>query len=298
MSTSNAKVIAIIQDNRLILKTIDIPQQQQQHAIVSTPTGNTVTSTNNSTTTSTCSNSSNSSSTTDTLASIQPKQEINDPIEYHQPQASQKLSIYQILDATQIQQINESILQAHKETWPYLKEKCKKLKQLYNQQTHVQSQHIKQRQMQMQLEQYFSNGLMGFFGETKFLEFFNQLIENTVLFAKIVPYFMDMHESDRIAMLKSCVFEIICVRHMLLFDQNCKLFLPLYELYITKEYLVQKFPDYVAFIGSLFDFHNIFFELFDLNDMEIAIFCSFLLFNTGLCFTFWFFSLQVSYNGH
>jgi hypothetical protein len=220
---------------------------------------------------------------------LQPKQELSDILDYHQHhtqnqhQLHQKLSIYQILDANQIQQINESILQAHKETWPYLKEKCKKLKQLYNQQTIAQPQHVRQRQMHIHFEQYFANGLIGFFSETKFLEFFNQLIENTVLFAKIVPYFMDMHESDRIAMLKSCVFEIICVRHMSLFDQNSKIFLPLYELYISKEYLIQKFPDYVAFIGSLFDFNTIFFELFDLNDMEIAIFCSFLLFNTGWC---------------
>ncbi len=39
------------------------------------------------------------------------------------------------------------------------------------------------------------------------------LIEKSVLFAKNVPYFMNINETDRITLLKSCVFEIILVKH-------------------------------------------------------------------------------------
>ena len=132
-------------------------------------------------------------------------------------------SSYTLPELSQINSTNELILGAHKDTWPYLKEKCKKLKSQY---------YLKKN---ASLEQLFNKGLLQLLKDTKFLEFFNSLIENTVLFAKIVPYFMEMHETDRITLLKSSVFEIICIRHSQLFDlANNKLILQLFEAYLSK----------------------------------------------------------------
>jgi hypothetical protein len=178
-------------------------------------------------------------------------------------------SSYTTLELTQISHMNDLILSAHKDTWPYLKDKCKKFKTQYN---------IKRNPV---VEQLFNRGLLQLLKDTKFLDYFNSLIENTVLFAKIVPYFMEMHETDRITLLKSSVFEIICIRHSQLFDLiNNKFILPLYETHLNKEFLIQKLPECKTFIELLFDFINEF-SLIDLNDSEIAVFCSFLLFNTG-----------------
>jgi hypothetical protein len=183
-------------------------------------------------------------------------------------------SSYTLPELSQINQTNELILGAHKDTWPYLKDKSKKLKTQFN---------IKKNSS---LEQFFNKGLLQLLKETKFLEYFNSLIENTVLFAKIVPYFMEMHETDRITLLKSSVFEIICIRHSQLFDLiNNKFILPLYEANLSKEFLIQKLPECKTFIELLFDFINEFSQL-DLSDLEIAVFCSFLLFNTGLFLVF------------
>lgn len=60
-------------------------------------------------------------------------------------------------------------------------------------------------------------GLVHVLAHTRLLEHINLLIEQTVLFAKNVPYFMNIHEPDRIALLKSCVFDVICVRHAVFF---------------------------------------------------------------------------------
>ena len=178
-------------------------------------------------------------------------------------------SSYTLPELSQINHTNELILGAHKDTWLYLKEKSKKLKSQFNMKKNLS------------LEQLFHRGLLQMLKETKFLESFNSLIENTVLFAKIVPYFMEMHESDRIALLKSSVFEIICIRHSQLFDLvNNKFILPMYEANLSKDFLIQKLPECKTFIELLFDFMNEFSQL-DLSDLEIAVFCSFLLFNTG-----------------
>lgn len=60
-------------------------------------------------------------------------------------------------------------------------------------------------------------GLITLLTQTRLLDHINMLIEQAVLFAKNVPYFMNIHESDRIALLKSCVFDVICVRHATFF---------------------------------------------------------------------------------
>lgn len=60
-------------------------------------------------------------------------------------------------------------------------------------------------------------GLIALLTQTRLLDHINMLIEQAVLFAKNVPYFMNIHESDRIALLKSCVFDVICVRHATFF---------------------------------------------------------------------------------
>lgn len=60
-------------------------------------------------------------------------------------------------------------------------------------------------------------GLVTLLTHTRLLEHINMLIEQTVLFAKNVPYFMNIHEPDRIALLKTCVFDVICVRHSIFF---------------------------------------------------------------------------------
>jgi len=109
------------------------------------------------------------------------------------------------------------------------------------------------------------------------LEFFNSLIENTVLFAKIVPYFMEMHEADRITLLKSCVFEIICIRHAALV-KHARFYVPVFECYVTRETLGERLPECKTFIDLLFDFCADF-SVVELTDAEIAIFCAYLLFN-------------------
>jgi len=70
------------------------------------------------------------------------------------------------------------------------------------------------------LSSKFECGLLKVLKETDFLDYFNNLIESAVLFAKNVPYFMSIHESDRITLLKACVFEIILVRHAVCYSSK------------------------------------------------------------------------------
>jgi hypothetical protein len=64
-------------------------------------------------------------------------------------------------------------------------------------------------------------GLPTILQETQLLDYFNSLIESAVLFAKSVPYFMSIHETDRIALLKSSVFEMLVVRHARCYSSSC-----------------------------------------------------------------------------
>lgn len=80
------------------------------------------------------------------------------------------------------------------------------------------SQHSSNHQQQSDiLRAILQRGLVTLLTHTRLLEHINMLIEQTVLFAKNVPYFMNIHEPDRIALLKTCVFDVICVRHSVFF---------------------------------------------------------------------------------
>jgi hypothetical protein len=264
------QVIAIIQDNKLIFKAIDLPTSSTDTPSTSPSkliqiNPNIITNGN-------------------TLIEVQPKTEQTQPTTPQQQQQHQQQQheqqqqqieedktngTYTVLELAQLNQINEAILQAHNETWLFTKDKCKKFKNVFALRPNVI------------LESLFSKGLMGVLRETKFLDFFNSLIESTVLFAKNVPYFMEMHEQDRITLLKSCVFEIIVIRHSNFYDkQTLKFILPHYESFLSKDFLILKLPDCKLLIEILFDFYNEF-CMFDLNDSELAIFSSFLLFNAG-----------------
>lgn len=257
------QVIAIIQDNKLIFKAIDIPTSSSNDSPSTSPSKliqinpNIITNGN-------------------TLIEVQPKieqiQQTTPQQEEQQPEIQQDKTsngTYTVLELSQLNQINEAILQAHNETWLFSKDKCKKFKNVFVLRPNVV------------LENQFSQGLMYVLRETKFLDFFNSLIESTVLFAKNVPYFMEMHEQDRITLLKSCVFEIIVIRHSNFYDkQTQKFILPHYESFLSKDFLILKLPDCKLLIEILFDFYNEF-CMFDLNDSELAIFSSYLLFNAG-----------------
>jgi hypothetical protein len=180
----------------------------------------------------------------------------------------------------------------------------------------------------IQLNAKFGMGLQSMLVESKFLEHMNTLIESTVLFAKNVPFFMNVHETDRITLLKSCVFEIICVMHAQFYVDaandsdklnnlgknssshgtsehsssitqalatlaDCalatsasttvyteKFIVPLCDLIASKEWLCDVFPMLKDFIFFLFDFFH-HFSLMQLNEVEIAIFCSYLLFSSS-----------------
>ena len=201
-----------------------------------------------------------------------------------------------MLDSSQLTSIIEAIIQAHADTNvtypnrpPILGDFmcCKNQPELLN---------------------LFNRGLLSILNETKFLEYFNALIENAVLFAKNVPYFMNIHETDRITLLKSCVFEIICVRHAQCYSNALHdsptglatlaacavaastntilnnsfdlLYIPQNDTWATPTWLSDKLPQLKHFIYLLFDFYR-YFSTMNLDDNEIAMFSSYLLFNSG-----------------
>lgn len=179
----------------------------------------------------------------------------------------------------------------------------------------------------------FQHGLLSVLKETKFLEHFNNLIECAVLFAKNVPYFMNIHETDRISLLKSCVFEIILVRHATCFSSSYSpqltannqtdslgtlaavaaastssvteliqksrimktldsdsvnqhffesifFWLPACEMWMSYKWLCEKISDLERFMQLLIDFYQCFATM-ELGERELAMFCAYLLFNSG-----------------
>ena len=124
----------------------------------------------------------------------------------------------------------------------------------------------------------------------------NALIENTVLFAKNIPYFMNVNETDRILLLKESAFEIICVRHACYFiniannqnDFNNYTFMfPIFNALIKYELISNKMPQLASFVKILFEFYAQF-NLIQLNQTELALFCSYLIFNSSKYFCFLF----------
>lgn len=222
-------------------------------------------------------------------------------------------SIYSMLDANQLKNIVEAIVQAHKETNFFFNTKLDS--------NDLTSLNFTQSPLMTHL---FDRGLVSVLNETKFLDHFNNLIENAVLFAKNVPYFMNIHETDRIALLKACVFEIICVRHAVYFSSTTRddesrgttdlatlaacavasaasnqfnsslentttmlnsstkssdLFF-LSDTWTSCDYLCAKLPQLKNFIQLLTDFYQCY-STMNLDETETALFCSYLLFNTG-----------------
>ena len=128
---------------------------------------------------------------------------------------------------------------------------------------------------------------------------------------------MNIHDTDRITLLKSCIFEIICVRYAFCYHnaasklnedesrtdlatlaacavaasssinsllgsskQNDMFMIPICNTWIKCEWICEHLPQLKNFFLILFDFYRCFTAL-NLNESEVAIFCSYLLFNTG-----------------
>lgn len=156
-----------------------------------------------------------------------------------------------------------------------------------------------------QLTHLISHGLINVLKSSNFLDHVNLLIENTVLFAKNVPFFMTINEADRIVLLKSSVFEIICLRHSIFYKYSCslsslatladcalahdgndsslvesKFFLPFLNCWITCDWLGEKLDDAKKFLNLLFEFY-FYLNSISLSELELSIFCAYLLFDPG-----------------
>jgi hypothetical protein len=137
---------------------------------------------------------------------------------------------------------------------------------------------------------YFNKGLKSILTETRFLDHINTLIENTVMFAKNIPHFMHVNETDRILLLKESVFEIICIRHACYFiksneSDDYTFLLPVFNVLIKYELICNKIPELANFIKVLFEFYA-YFNLVQLDHTELALFCSFLIFNSSIFFLY------------
>ena len=192
-------------------------------------------------------------------------------------QTSHKLS--SILDKSQLSSLVQVVTQAYYET---------RNDDLYSSNLN--------KEKNFDLINYFEKGLQFILTETKFLDHMNALIENTVLFAKNIPYFMNVNETDRILLLKESVFEIICVRHACYFiniannqnDINNYTFMfPIFNALIKYELISNKMPQLANFVKILFEFYAQF-NLIQLNQTELALFCSYLIFNSSKYFCFLF----------
>lgn len=129
---------------------------------------------------------------------------VNDSV-YKEKQTAQSLdiSLYSMLNQMQLRNLLEGIAKANRETF------ISNIPLTLNSDTFLELNFKKD----PLLVEKFQSGLLRILTETNFLNYFNTLIEKAVLFAKNVPYFMNINENDRITLLKSCVFEIIIVRH-------------------------------------------------------------------------------------
>ena len=244
------------------------------------------------------------------------------------PQKRQKIqntsSFYSMLNETQLADLIQTIVQAQNETYTKIEPS------ILNNQALTNLNFKKD----LTLNMFFQRGLSEILKETKFLDYFNNLIENSVLFAKNVPYFMSIHESDRITLLKSCVFEIILVRHATCYsnsyftelsnrnesadnhlvtlaavaaastsnassatvgntksqimrtldnDSSTKsdfFWIPGCDTWTSCHWLCEKMPQLKKLIELLIEFYRSFSTL-KLNEQEMALFCSYLLYNTS-----------------
>nr|ASL70612.1 nuclear receptor [Brachionus koreanus] len=153
------------------------------------------------------------------------------------------------------------------------------------------------------LSNFISSGLVNVLKSSKFLDHANILIENTVLFAKNVPFFMTINESDRISLLKGSVFEIICLRHSIFYQYSSslsslatladcalahdgdesslvesKFYLPFLKCWINCDWLGDKLIDAKKFLNLLFEFY-FYLNSISLSEFELAVFCAYLLFD-------------------
>jgi len=170
-------------------------------------------------------------------------------------------------------------------------------------------------QKQPSLSSALERGLLHVLNETPFLDYANNLIESAVLFAKNVPYFMSIHESDRITLLKACVFEIILVRHASCHsdrpsptpdsldtlaavaaastsdqrksqliesldsdERDSWLWLPGCEVWASCKWLGDKIPQLRRFIQLLATFYQTF-NAMGLDCSQVAVFCAYLLYD-------------------
>ncbi|RNA06318.1 ecdysone-induced 78C-like isoform X8 [Brachionus plicatilis] len=237
------QIIAILQDNKLVIKAIDILSAAA--ASVSTPQSDHGTSTAQ-------------SSSLSELSSLDLAESS--------------------LESEQMQSIGETVAQAFRDTRAVF---CDNFGINFEEENSVKFSH--------HVCQLFDPGLVHVLTGSTFLDHVNVLIENTVLFAKNVPFFMTINEADRISLLKSSVFEIICLRHSMFYKYSSslsslstlaecalahhgtesslvesKLYLPFLNCWTTCEWLSEKLD-----------------EAKNLSEFELALFSAYLLFDSG-----------------
>ncbi len=319
--TTQAPLIAIIQDNKLIFKAIDIltaaasvsassSNSSSEQTILSNNT-NILNSDSNNLVLPNNNNNNNNMENLSNLIMLNSLNSAQNCLKLQSSESNDHLidsssGYYSMLDSEQLKNITKAIEQAHSETNAEAKIEIN-----LNDMLNLNFNNDSKMQKCIQL------GLLNILNETKFLDHFNILIENAVLFAKNVPYFMNIHETDRITLLKSCIFEIICVRYAFCYHnaasklnedesrtdlatlaacavaasssinsllgsskQNDMFMIPVCNTWIKCEWLCEHLPQLKNFFLILFDFYR-FFTTLNLNESEVAIFCSYLLFNTG-----------------
>lgn len=265
------QIIAILQDNKLVIKAIDILSAAA--ASVSTPPNENVAQKSPA-----CSSSAQSSSSLPVFL-------------MNNNQTNSLVLSSSSLENKQIE-IVETVAQAYKETERNF---CDNLAITFTDENSIK--------FNGHLEHFISSGLINVLKNSKFLDHANILIENTVLFAKNVPFFMTINESDRITLLKSSVFEIICLRHSIFYKYSSslsnlakladcalahdgdessliesKFYLPFLNCWTNCDWLSDKLVDAKKFLNLLFEFY-FYLNSISLSEFELAVFCAFLLFD-------------------
>lgn len=273
------QIIAILQDNKLVIKAIDLLSAAAASVNNTQQTDNNVFLI--------------SPGTSNSQASSVPVLVLNNS----NPVVVLSNNTSKVLENSQVETVIENVLQAFKDTNSVFSDT--------NSITFLDKNFIN---VFDSLRNVFNEGLVNVLNRTKFLEHINLLIENTVLFAKNVPFFMNINETDRITLLKCSVFEIICLRHSIFYkysssisslttladcalaynntfannDTNLvesKFYVPFLNCWLTCDWICEKLPDIKKFIHLLFEFY-FYCNSICLNESEFAIFCSYLLFNS------------------
>nr|ASL70501.1 nuclear receptor [Brachionus rotundiformis] len=261
------QIIAILQDNKLVIKAIDILSAAA--ASVSTSQAE-----------KTCTSATQSSSVPVFL--------MNNNI------SSSLILSNNSLENKQIENLLETVVQAFKDT-----------QQVFTNNLVINFEEDNSIKYHHYLCNLISTGLVNVLKTSKFLDHANVLIENTVIFAKNIPFFMTINESDRITLLKGSVFEIICIRHSMFYKYSSslsslttladcalahdgnesnllesKFYLTFFNCWLSCDWLSEKLSDAKKFLNLLFEFY-FYLNSISLSEFELAIFCAYLLFDSG-----------------